>query len=74
MNIIHEEAYELQGSTYRIIVDRDEGYLWGSWVCPCGQRGQSSAQNDTIELAVWSAKVNLGLHHAWHRKPAGAPW
>lgn len=63
--LVHTETYNRDGIDYQIRVVQQEGGLWGEWTCSkCGQSGGSSAKDPSVEIAVISGKVNLGLHHA----------
>jgi hypothetical protein len=64
VNIEHKQNRVCGGVSYSIVVDRDDGNLWGRWQCPlCNRRGVSSKASSTIEEAVTRAILNLGMHH-----------
>lgn len=63
--LVHSETYTRGGINYEIRVIQTEGGLWGEWTCgKCGQSGASSVKDSSEKMAVWSAKTNLGGHHA----------
>lgn len=61
--LVLSEPYNEGERQYELRVVREHGKLWGEWTClSCGGQGKSSAEDDTQDLALWSAKMNLGGH------------
>ena len=61
--IVHTETY-FEGSTdYTINVIKEDGQLYGQWVCQCGAKGGSSGSSSSNSEAVDAAKLNLYGHH-----------
>ena len=61
---VREEPYERDGVSYIIIVEQEEGALWGRWSCErCQESGASSKSCSTVEEAVTAARTNAQIHH-----------
>jgi hypothetical protein len=67
---VSSKIHEQDGIKYSLIVDEEDGWFWGVWIClPCNEKGESSKRCSSIEEAFIAAEANTQLHHAATHKP-----
>jgi len=68
--IVHSESH-FEGSTdYTINVIKEDGHLYGQWVCQCRTKGGSSGSSSSNDDAIEAAKFNYSGHYKFnHMRP-----
>ena len=61
-------SYEIEGYTFEIIIEKENGSFFGTWRRECGHKGGSGKACSLKEDAVHFAKTNASAHHYTNQK------